>query len=174
MDGKFKERLIKRIKMKIIPDFNLETIQKAIVADFPDLKIDSINLIENGWDNVVVEINSNLIFRFPKDSEVNFDVEVKVLDFLKDKISIQIPKIEFLGKSFTYMSYRKAHGGNLTEAIFDSLSDAQKEKLTFDLANFLREMHGSISPDEAQKLGVEDEDLPSYSRSIKKVLPKRI
>lgn len=174
MDGKFKERLIKRIKMKIIPDFNLETIQKAIVADFPDLKIDSINLIENGWDNVVVEINSNLIFRFPKDSEVNFDVEVKVLDFLKDKISIQIPKIEFLGKSFTYMGYRKVHGGNLTEAIFDSLSDEQKEKLTFDLANFLREMHGSISPDEAQKLGVEDEDLPSYSRSIKEVLPKRI
>ena len=160
--------------MKIIPDFNLETIQKAIVADFPDLKIDSINLIENGWDNVVVEINSNLIFRFPKDSEVNFDVEVKVLDFLKDKISIQIPKIEFLGKSFTYMGYRKVHGGNLTEAIFDSLSDEQKEKLTFDLANFLREMHGSISPDEAQKLGVEDEDLPSYSRSIKEVLPKRI
>lgn len=160
--------------MKIIPNFDLKTIQSVISSDFPELKVEKITLIDNGWDNVVVEINDNIIFRFPKDDGVNFDVEVKILDILKDKISLQIPKIEFLGKSFTYMGYPKIQGSNLTSEIFNSLNSEQKEKLTFDLANFLREMHESISPDEARKLGVENEDMPSYSRSIKEVLLKKI
>lgn len=160
--------------MKIIPHFDLDTIQNAIVSDFPDLKIEKITLIDNGWDNVVVEINNDLIFRFPKDDEVNFDVEVKTLDILKDKTSLQIPKIKFLGKSFTYMGYPKIQGGNLTPEIFDSLNSEQKEKLTFDLANFLGEIHSVISQDEAEKIGLENENLPSYSRSIKSVLPNKI
>lgn len=160
--------------MKIIPNFELNTIQGVIITDFPELKIEKITLIDNGWDNVVVEINDDLIFRFPKDDGVNFDVEVKILDFLKDKISLQIPKIKFLGKSFTYMGYPKIQGGNLTPEIFDSLNSEQKEKLTLDLANFLREMHSSISPDEAKIIGVENENLPSYSNSIKSVLPNKI
>lgn len=160
--------------MKIIPNFDLKNIQRVIASDFSELKIEKITLIDNGWDNVVVEINNDLIFRFPKYNEVNFDVEVKILDFLKDKISLQIPKIKFLGKSFTYMGYPKIQGGNLTPEIFDSLNSEQKEKLTLDLANFLREMHSSISPDEAKIIGVEDENLPSYSNSIKSVLPNKI
>lgn len=160
--------------MKILTNYNLEAIKQLILADFPSLKIDSVDLVDNGWDNLVVEINNNLIFRFPKDKEVNFETEIKVLGILKGKISLQIPKVEFLGKSFTYMGYRKVQGGNLTEEILNSLSDEQREKLTFDLANFLYEIHKAISLDEARKLGVEEEDLPSYSHSIKSVLLSKI
>ncbi|MBI2639511.1 MAG: aminoglycoside phosphotransferase family protein [Candidatus Sungbacteria bacterium] len=168
--------------MKILPKFDLDIIKAAIASDFPELKIKKITLIDNGWDNVVVEINDNMIFRFPKDNKftfyknekTSFDTEVEILGILKNKISLQIPQIEFLGKSFTYMGYPKIHGGNLTTEIFDSLNSEQKEKLTFDLANFLREIHASISPDEARKIGVVNEDLPSYSRSIKSVLPNKI
>lgn len=160
--------------MKIIHKFDLETIKDAIVNDFPDLEIKNMKLIDNGWDNVVIEINDELIFRFPKDEEVNFETEIKVLEILKEKISLQIPKIEFLGKSFTYMGYQKIQGGSLTPEIFASLNSEQKEKLTLDLANFLREIHSAISVDEAKKIGVEDENLPSYSHSIKSVLPNKI
>ncbi len=160
--------------MKIIPNFELNTIQGVITTDFPDLKIEKITLVDNGWDNVVVEINDNIIFRFPKDNGVNFNTEVKVLKLLHGKISLQIPKIEFLGKSFTYMGYPKIQGSNLTSEIFNSLNSEQKEKITFDLANFLREIHRAILLDEARKIGIEDENLPSYSRSIKSVLPNKI
>jgi len=168
--------------MRPIPSFDLDTIQSVILADFPDIKVGKITLIDNGWDNVVVEINDNIIFRFPKDNnftfykneKTSFDTEVEILGILKDKISLQIPRIEFLGKSFTYMGYHKIPGGDLTTEVFDSLNSEQKEKLTFDLANFLREIHGSISPDEARKIGVADEDLPSYSRSIKSILSSKI
>lgn len=168
--------------MKVIPKFDLDTIQATIAGDFPDLKIEKVTLIDNGWDNVVVEINKNIIFRFPKDNnftfykneKASFNTEVKILDTLNNKISLQIPKIEFLGKSFTYMGYRKILGGDLTHEIFDSLNSEQKEKLTFDLANFLREMHDAISPEEARKIGIKDEDSPSYTISIKSILPNKI
>ena len=169
-------------KIKPLQNFDPIFIQLVISRDFLDLKIEKITLIDNGWDNVVVEINDNIIFRFPKDNnftfykndKTSFDTEVEILGILKNKISLQIPKIEFLGKSLTYMGYPKIQGGSLTTEIFDSLNSEQKEKLTFDLANFLREIHASISPDEARKIGVVNEDLPSYSRSIKSVLPNKI
>lgn len=160
--------------MKIIPNFELNTIQGVIMADFPDLKIEKITLIDNGWDNVVVEINDQIIFRFPKDDGVNFDIEVRILNLLQGKISLQIPKIEFIGKSLTYMGYNKIQGGDLTHEIFNALNSEQKEKLIYDLANFLFEMHRSISPDEAIKIGIEYEALPSYSRSVKSVLPSKV
>lgn len=160
--------------MKIISNFELNTIQGVITTDFPDLKIEKITLIDNSWDNVVVEINDQIIFRFPKDDGVNFDIEVKILNLLQGKISLQIPKIEFLGKSLTYMGYNKIQGGDLTHEIFNSLNSEQKEKLIYDLANFLFEMHRSISPDEARKIGIEYEALPSYSRSVKSVLPSKL
>ena len=65
------------------------------------------------------------------------------------------------------MGYRKILGGDLTKEIFDSLSVEEKERLIFDLANFLHEMHGAISVEEAKGMGVKDEDLDSYSRLIK-------
>ncbi|MBI4224845.1 MAG: hypothetical protein HY617_00795 [Candidatus Sungbacteria bacterium] len=39
-----------------------------------------------------VEVNNGLIFRFPKDEEADFGVEVKVLDALRGKISVGIGK----------------------------------------------------------------------------------
>lgn len=83
--------------MKILPEFDLNMIRTLITADFPDLQIEKIILIENGWDNMVVEINGDLIFRFPKDEEADFEVEVKVLGALKGKISVRIPEVGFLG-----------------------------------------------------------------------------
>lgn len=160
--------------MRIIPNFELNTIQGVITTDFPDLEIKKIILVDNGWDNLVVEINDNIIFRFPKDNGVNFNTEVQVLNLLQGRITLEIPHIEFFGKSFTYMGYPKIQGGNLTSEILNSLNSNQKNKLTDDLANFLREVHSAISLNDARKIGVEDENLPSYSQSIKSVLSNKI
>ncbi len=170
--------------MKIIPKFDLETIQSIIAGDFPNLQIETVKIIES-WDNVVAEINSRYIFRFPKDADVSkyrgmgksFDREISILNYLKDKITLEIPKIEFLGKTFTYMGYKKIPGNDLTQEIFDSLNSEQKEKLIFDLANFLQEIHNALSVKDARKMSVEDENslnLLSYLNTAKKILQQKI
>ena len=45
--------------MKILPTFDLGTSRSILATDFPDLKIKKIILIDNGWDNMVVEVNGD-------------------------------------------------------------------------------------------------------------------
>src|SRR5579864_6868154 len=128
--------------MPFIPNtFEVEDLKKVILQDFPDMPITSAKLLNNGWDNVVLEINAQYIFRFPKDEGYRFAEEIKLLELLRGKITLAIPDPEFIGKSLVYMGYKKVEGGDMTEDIFNSLSDEQKDVLAFDLANFLAEFH---------------------------------
>lgn len=163
--------------MKIIPKFDSETVQKVISTDFPDLKIESVRLIDNGWDNLVAEVNDRFIFRFPKGDveygpEKNFEREIKILEFLQDKITLAIPKITFIGRTFTYMGYEKIPGYDLILEILSSLNSEEREKLIFDLANFLKEIHSTVSVEQAKEFGFPEEILPSYTELVKKLFFK--
>lgn len=159
--------------MKIIPSFETNAVRAVLASDFPEFEITNIKLINNGWDNLAAEINNEWIFRFPKSEDYNFDLELKILDVLKDKVRIQIPRVEFIGKSYTYMGYRKIPGGDMTKEIFNSLSATQKETFTTDLADFLYHVHSAISPEEARRLGAEEEDLPSYAEQARTLIGQK-
>lgn len=152
--------------MRILPNFNVNTIEGVIGQDFPDFQIDSIVLINNGWDNVAAEINGKYIFRFPKDSGVNLDLEIKVLDSLKNKISVQIPEVEFRGKSYDYYGYVKIPGSDLTSELYRSMTEEEKDKLAFELASFLKEIHESMTLEEARKIGVSQKIIEWYLDNV--------
>lgn len=122
--------------IKILPKFDAKTIRAVIEKDFPNLKIEQIKLIENGWDNVVAEINGKYIFRFPKDKGANISLEMEILNFLNGKITLQIPIVEFIGKNYVYFGYRKIQGEKLSKQLIDSLEREEREKLTNDLARY--------------------------------------
>jgi len=107
-------------------------------------------------------------------ADLRFETEICILNLLKNRITLPIPTIEFVGKTFTYIAYRKILGNGLTNEVFDRLSQADNENLVFDLANFLFEIHKSISVDEARNMGIKDENLPSYSNLVKSVLLKQL
>ena len=140
--------------MQILPKFNLETIQTVLQTDFPELEIRNIKLLNNGWDNVVADVNGEDIFRFPKNSEVNLDLEIKVLNYIKGKISTQTPEIAFHGRSSDYYGYQKILGVDLTDQLYNSMSEEEKDKLAHDLSNFLRELHQAVTVEDARQLGV--------------------
>ena len=144
------------------PNFSLESLQAIIEDDFPDFRIEQIKFFDESWDNVVLEINGQYIFRFPKDNEVNFFTEVDILERLRNKVTLAIPHIGFIGKSFTYSGYRKIPGSHMTHEIFDTLTSAEKERFISDLAQFLKEIHDSVSIEEAEAIGVPQEDPSSY------------
>lgn len=168
--------------MKSLISLDKKTIAGIITSDFPQFEIKSIKLIENGWDNIVAEINSQYIFRFLKNLGESkyrnigkdFNREIKLLNYLQGKTSLAIPNIEFIGKTITYTGYKKIPGGDLTNKVYSSLTKRQKDKLIFDLANFLREIHDSLSIKQAGKMGFISEDLRSYSKMVKRILPKKI
>jgi len=158
--------------MKTLDSFDLQNIKDAIICDLPELEIASISLIDGGWDNVVAEVNKDLIFRFPRTYDTKFDLEIKILECLQNKISTQIPRIHFIGKSYRFMAYKKIQGSSLNETDFGLLTTTQRENFISEIANFLMEMHQSISVEQAKIIGVEVEDLASYSDFIREQLSK--
>jgi aminoglycoside 2''-phosphotransferase len=159
---------------KILNDFSLSRIKEIIQNDFPNIEIESISPIINGWDNFVVEVNREYIFRFPKDYEYKVDLEIKILNFLKSKITLPIPSIEYIGKSYLYTGYKKIQGEKLSKETIKSLSKEDRAKLVLDIANFLNEFHTSFSVEEAKKMGIGEEDHFSYYNSINKKLVEKI
>lgn len=144
--------------MPFIPNmFKVDDMRKAILQDFPDVPITSVKLVNNGWDNAVLEVNGEYIFRFPKDGTYKFEEEVWLLEFLRGKITLSIPDPKFIGKSLTYMGYKKIEGGDLTEAIFATLTESEKERVAYDMANFLAEFHRAVSIDTFQKFHTTEE-----------------
>jgi len=135
---------------------------RLIKADFPALDIRTSRLATNGWDNDVVIVNEEYVFRFATEPHTPLDVEMAVLNRLRDKTTLAIPHVEFIGRSATYMGYRMIRGSQLTTPIYRALSASQRTMLARDLARFLVEVHRALSVQDAVSLGVRHENARSY------------
>lgn len=143
---------------------------KEIIEKEADIKVHSITLLDNGWDNVAFDINNEYIFRFPKGHGTNFDVELKLLQILKGKTTIPIPNPEFIGGDVAYMGYKKLLGRDLTPELYGVMTDEQKDKLAADYAQFAFEIHNALSLEQAKKLGVKIEDSFKHVPTIEAIL----
>lgn len=123
----------------------INKFKKIIEKDYPKFKIESIKSLKSGWCNFVVEINKKYIFRFPKEKNDELKTEIKVLKYLNNKITLEIPNYEYLGKDELYVGYKKIIGQPLTLALLNTLNPQVKDKLAFAMANFLYEFH-SLMP----------------------------
>lgn len=73
---------------------------KLIKKDFPELKIEEVSLLGQGWENAAFLINRKIVFRFPKmaDASRKLELEMEVLPILKNYLNIKIPEFVFVGK----------------------------------------------------------------------------
>ena len=114
-----------------------------ITAEFPDLKYESAKLITHGWDNNIVILDNAFVFRFPRNDEYvkKFKVEVNLIHYLQDKVSIAIPNYRYLSKDRSFGGYPFIAGEVLTPELLQSQSGDVKESMAIDLANFLTTIH---------------------------------
>lgn len=154
--------------------YTLLKIKRVLSLDFPELSIKSIKLHADGWDNIAAEVNSEYIFKFPRDRGSRLDLEVKVLAYMKNKVSLPIPEILFVGKKQECIGYRKLAGEKLTRELLNTLNPEEKRRLVNDIAKFLYKFHSSFALEDAKKMGIEEEDHFSYLNLIKKNISKRI
>jgi hypothetical protein len=123
---------------------SINRVKKIINYDYPKFIIKSIKPLKGGWDNFVFEINEKYIFRFPKKDTFNLNKEIKVLAHLKNKITLEIPNYEFIGKKVRYVGYRKIIGEAVTAKLLATLTKKEKEILAHDVARFFYEFHKSL------------------------------
>lgn len=121
---------------------------KGIVKNYIDVQ--SIKDIGYGNHSEAFCINENIVVKLPKHKKASncLQTEIKVLNGLKGKLTLEIPEVLFTGEFeedgqlFTYSVCKKVFGKKLTKEEFTSLP---KETLTQNaniIANFLYNLHG--------------------------------
>lgn len=149
-------------------------IKQVIVADYPDFKIKTIKSLKSGWDNFVFEINGKYIFRFPKNNDFNLDGEIKVLKYLKGKITTKIPDYKYIGRKIRYVGYAKIMGSSLTIKLLKSLSKSEKKMLARSLARFLFEFHAALPLKKVKEFNIKGGSFKWRVNVINRLLLKKL
>ena len=140
---------------KILFKFDTETISEVLHHEIPQLMINSISIVQTGWDHLVAEVNEQWIFRFPRDikSIANIEREKKLLDYLKSRISLPIPDYRYFGTKVAFVGYPKLQGIHINQQIYTNFSIETRHHLANTLASFFTEIHHAVSKEQALAWG---------------------
>lgn len=115
----------------------IESIQKAT-----GLKINSYKVINRGAESLIIEVNEEWIFRFPRSSIFKEKMR-KRLNFLVSfsKISpLKIPAPKYIEQDF--IGYKKIPGQPLYPTNIEKLTEKEKLMIAKQLGLFLKALHG--------------------------------
>ena len=133
---------------------DISVYKEAIRESFPQLEINQIELDLRGWDNVVVLINHEIVFRFPRrpDAARQLEIETRLLPELRKYVTLPIPYPEFVAHDFA--GYRLIPGEPLTKELFQEVCSPEVIRhLARQIGQFLSELH-SFPLTRAIELGV--------------------
>jgi len=144
--------------------------RKLIEKCFPQLRIRHSRQILTGWENLVLEVNREYIFRFPKyrETEKRLRNEIAFLPTLRRHLSTQVPDYEFVwkgGRKYTrwFGGYRKISGVTVQSLPFRS---EWTKPLAVQVASFLKELH-SIRFRDARFRGMPRYPAEEWFRTLK-------
>jgi aminoglycoside phosphotransferase (APT) family kinase protein len=112
-------------------------VQKQVEKLFPH---ENAVMEADSWCSYAFTVGDNIV-RVPKGKIGEYDREVKVLQFLKDKVSVQIPEVEVVHRDVNYAIHKKIKGNILDIEKCKTLLAEQQDLFCKDLAHFLAEMH---------------------------------
>lgn len=117
----------------------MDTLE-SIVRDVFDEPVESLVRMDEGWTNVVLEVNGKWIFRFVRDgSNMQLAVEKAFLPVFKERSPLPIPEIRYSGANF--IGYEKIEGVQFSESVFRSLRASERTMLAAALGGFLFSLH---------------------------------
>jgi len=121
-----------------------------IRSRFPDLAIQHVVPITEGWDSLVLEINGEWIFRFPRRPAVaaQHRKEIALLPALANLLPVHLPCFDYVAAEF--VGYRKIEGAQLAGR---HITSENKAGIAGQLADFLAALH-RFPVEQAAELGL--------------------
>jgi aminoglycoside phosphotransferase (APT) family kinase protein len=124
-----------------------EALARRLLRQFPDLAVDSLELIAEGWDNAVWLVDGTWAFRFPRRSIAipGVEREIAVLPRLAPLLPLPIPVPTFVGRPahgypWAFFGARFLPGREVADA---DLSDDARSGIAGPLGSFLRALHAA-------------------------------
>src|SRR5439155_8519193 len=122
-----------------------ERLARRLLAQFPELEIESLRPFAEGWDYTIWLVNERLTFRFPRREIAVPGVrrEIAVLPELAPLLPIPVPEPVFVGEAsdsfpWPFFGSELLPGHELGEATLDDLA---RVEIGRSLARFLRRLH---------------------------------
>jgi len=125
-----------------------EVFLEQIRREFPEFRWKTYRYLTHGWDHFIIILDEKVVFRMPKDRRYRseFQNEIQLLNYLKKRIRIDIPKYKYVSKDQSFAGYNMVRGKELTHSLFHRLSAAEKESLAKQLAEFITTLHKTPKP----------------------------
>lgn len=129
-----------------------------IAEHFPELRYERAQLNQQGWDNYVIILDDRLVFRFPRNAyrAERFQVELKLLDHLKDRSPLPVPDYSYLPDDKSFGGYPLINGRPLRRSTVARFNRYQKYALAEVLGDFLSELH-ALPVELAATWGIQEE-----------------
>ena len=148
--------------MNSVPELKVAEARQIIERDTP-VRVHTIELGKQGWDNATFIVNRDLVFRFPKYDEVQTRQEIWVVQALGGQTTLPIPNIEYTGDNPRFMGHCMLPGVQFAER-WRSFTRDNIERAQDQLVEFFVEMHRSLSIADAIETGGLVADDRSYQR----------
>ena len=132
---------------------------RRIREEFPDVTWTSHRYLTHGWDHAVLILDEALVFRAPKTQAYRRALanEARLLRYLQPRVGVGIPDYAYESADGSFAGYPLLAGRELDTATFDRLSEAGKERIAHQLAQFLTAVHETPKP-VARECGVSEQD----------------
>ncbi len=113
---------------------------------WPDLEWSDARLEE--YDHDVIHLDENWVFRFACKVHEHepLDLEIALLDRIRDRINLPIPHYTRVAPDFEVAGYERIPGASVTLDGWDQLDRAAQEKGAADLAQLLNVVHSVPIP----------------------------
>lgn len=139
--------------------YKTDFISRILCETFPNLYIKKLDPLGSGYNCDAFLVNGQYVFKFPKSKKANESLknELLVLDYLKNKLPLPIPQIEFSSDTstifpYSIIGYKQINGRILTAQIYQSFTEDEKESLAKSIAEFLRALHSVDIPETLKEL----------------------
>lgn len=157
----------------------VDIYEQRIRNIFPELSISKLSLNDKGLNNDVIEVNDELIFRFPKHERAvkKLSKESKVLNLIKNYITLDIPKIFYHDREV--IGYFMICGIPLSKDLLKELDRGTIGLVGKQLATFLKQLH-RIPKQKILDSDIPNSEIPSkyedwldlYQRLQDEILPR--
>ncbi len=144
-------------------------VARSLRRAWPEAPSGRVRVVETGWTNLVLEVDRSWIVRVPRweVAAQKLATEVRLLDFLGDRLRARIPSPEVVGsldepKDWPFVAYRAIPGRPLRS--LRSLDRAARVRLSAFLARLFEDFD-RLPTGDVIRLGLRLEDPPALVRA---------
>lgn len=114
----------------------------CVTKAFPELSLSNSRLECTGGDHVLLIVDDEYAFRFPRAGMHDLALEIAVLKLMQRRSTLATPAYDHIDAAGRFAGYRFIQGAPLTRARFGALAAIARDQVLTQAARFLSELHG--------------------------------